>query len=437
MNAVSLRLSADAYAAAGERMYALAELLYPICRSITGEGLRQTLRHLANEIPLQLCEVPSGTQVFDWIVPKEWNIRAAHLKNSCGDTLVDFQWHNLHVLNYSTPVRARMSLAELRPHLFSLPDHPDWIPYRTSYYRENWGFCLPHRQLAALPEDDYEVLIDSSLTEGALSYGECVLPGQTTEEVLLFAHCCHPSLANDNLSGMAIAVELARILAAEPRRYTYRLVFAPGTIGCITWLATHADMLDRVRHGLVLAVAGDAGPLSYKKTRFETATIDRAAMHVLKHRPGSQILEFLPYGYDERQFATPGINLPVGRLTRSPNGAYPQYHTSADNLALIAPRYLADSLDACLTILNVVEHDAVYQNMAPMCEPQLGRRGLYRATGGQVSAGERELALLWVLNRATGSDSLLDIADKANLPFEAIWQAAMDLERVELIKKVA
>ena len=418
-------------------MYALAERLYPICRSITGNGLRETLRIIQKEIPLTLHEVASGTAVFDWVVPREWNIRDAYIINSRGEKIVDFQQNNLHVLNYSTPINARMSLAELRPHLFTLPEMPEWIPHRTSYFNDNWGFCITHRLLEAMPDDDYEVVIDSSLEPGSLTYGEFTIPGESEEQILLFAHCCHPSLANDNLSGIAVVVELARILSASSPRFTYRCVFAPAAIGCVTWLSQNQSKLSRVKLGMVAALLGDSGQLSYKKTQAGDTLIDRASLHVLRHwNMPFRTIEFSPFGYDERQFASPGINLPVGRLTRTPNGAYPEYHTSADNMSLITPTAMADSLAAYCAIFALIENNYVYLSNFPYCEPQLGKRGLYRTTGGHGNPEQRQMAILWILNQANGKHDLLDIAERADMPFETIASVAAELEAAEVIRKV-
>ena len=428
-----LHIDSD-FSALGKQMYTLAERLFPICRSITGNGLRETLRIIQQEIPLTLHEIPTGTPAFDWVVPREWNIRDAYIKNSRGEKIVDFQKNNLHVLNYSTPINTRMCLEELRPHLFTLPDKPEWIPYRTSYFNDNWGFCIAQRQLAALPNDEYEVVIDSSLEPGALSYGELTIRGESEEQILLFAHCCHPSLANDNLSGIAVIVELAKILLASSPRFTYRCVFAPGTIGCITWLSKNKLDLTRIKLGLVAAVLGDPGHLTYKKTRSGDTLIDRAVLHTLRHRSTPfKMLEFSPYGYDERQFASPGINLPVGRLTRTPNGDYPEYHTSADNMNLIRSDAMADSLAAYYEVIALIENNHIYQSNFPYCEPQLGKRGLYRKTGGHANTEQRELALLWVLNQADGQHDLLEIAEQANLPFSTIASAAMELVDANVI----
>ena len=419
----------------GRELHAFAAELYPICRSITGAGIRQTLEIIGQRIPLRIFQVPSGTAVFDWTVPKEWNIRDAYIKDSKGKRVVDFQQCNLHVLNYSSPVRATMPLSELKSHLFTLPERPDWIPYRTSYYKENWGFCLSHHQLLALPEGNYEVCVDSTLEEGHLTYAECYLPGQSTDEVLISCHACHPSLANDNLSGLTVATALARLLSERDLRYSYRFVFIPGTIGAITWLAQNRQNVGRIRHGLVLTGIGDAGHFHYKKSRRGDAEIDQAMIHVLRHEGGSTILDFSPYGYDERQYCSPGFNLPVGCLMRSVWGTFPEYHTSADNLDFIQPAQLAGSLRVCAAVVHVLENNRRFRNLSPYCEPQLGKRDLYRSTGGEAIGTEIN-ARLWVLNLSDGEHSLLDIADRSGLPFSAIHNAAELLRENGLLAAV-
>jgi len=419
-------------------MYRLISELYPICRSITGDGLRKTLRLLQSKIPLEVREVPTGTQVFDWTVPREWNVRDAYVKNSRGERVIDFQKSNLHLVNYSVPVNRRLPLSELREHLFTLPEHRDWIPYRTSYYKENWGFCLSHHQMEALRDEEYEVFIDSSLESGHLTYAECFLPGETQEEVLISTHACHPSLCNDNLSGIALSVALAQSLARGVHRYSYRFLFIPGTIGAVTWLAQNEDKLGLIKHGLVLTGIGDSGNLHYKKSRRGDAPIDRAVAHLLAHsgKP-HQVLEFSPYGYDERQYCSPGINLPVGRLSRTPHGTFPEYHTSADNLDFVHPQKLGEALQFCLELFSLLENNATFLNLNPKCEPQLGRRGLYRAIGGQVDAGKSEMAMLWTLNLSDGEHSLLDIAERSALSFSAIHGAAKLLADHGLLKEIS
>ncbi|MGA8212717.1 MAG: DUF4910 domain-containing protein [Candidatus Sulfotelmatobacter sp.] len=417
----------------GRDIYGLIEELYPICRSITGQGFRQTMNRLRQDIPLTIHEVPTNTAAFDWIVPKEWNISDAYVKNACGERVVDFRKHNLHVVSYSVPVHRKMRLQELNKHLHSLPDQPDLIPYRTSYYTENWGFCLSYRDLLQLEDGEYEVSIDSTLQDGSLTFGEYYVRGQSTEEVLISCHSCHPSLCNDNLSGVAVATYLAKHLSSTSPRYSYRFLFIPGTIGSITWLSLNEERARAIKHGLVLTCVGDRGGLSYKKSRRGHAEIDRAASHVLKHS-GQQheILEFSPYGYDERQYCSPGFNLAVGCLMRTPHGRFPEYHTSADNLSFVDPAALADTFSRCLAIFNILENNRSYLNQNPKCEPQLGKRGLYGAIGGSRPK-QLEFAMLWVLNLSDGTSSLLDIAEKSGLEFAVIAEAAQLLLRHHLL----
>lgn len=422
----------------GERMMALIRRLFPICRSITGNGVRQTLRILQEVVPLQMHEVPSGTEVFDWIVPKEWNIEDAYIKDSRGRRLVDFQASNLHVVSYSTPIYARLKLNELNGHLFTLPEHPHWIPYRTSYYKESWGFCLTEEQLQQFhPEEEYEVGINSSLANGSLTYGEYFLPGEIDREVLISCHICHPSLANDNLSGIAVAVELARTLSASKHRYSYRFLFIPGTIGAITWLALHESELNRITHGVVLTSVGDAASLTYKRSRHGNAEIDRAFLHCLQEsgKPYN-VLDFSPYGYDERQYGSPGINIPAGCLMRSVHGTFPEYHSSADNLDFVRSESLAETLTRCLAVIDVIENNKTYLNRKPKGEPQLGKRGLYEGLAGSTDQRQRELAILWVLNLSDGRHSLLDIAERSKLSFSVIKEAATALAATDLLSQL-
>jgi aminopeptidase-like protein len=418
----------------GAAMHDLISRLYPICRSITGDGVRETLAVLGEHIPLEIREVPSGTQVFDWQVPREWNIKDAYVQSASGERVIDFRKSSLHVVGYSVPIRKTVTLAELKEHLFSLPDRPGWIPYRTSYYEESWGFCIPHEDLSRLTDAEYEVCIDASLEEGHLVYGECFLPGELEDEFLVSAHVCHPSLCNDNLSGIAVATFLAREVARRPRRYSYRFLFAPATIGAITWLALNEDRAGRIKHGLVLSCVGDAGRSTYKKSRRGNAEIDRAMLHVLgTSKDDFEILEFSPYGYDERQFCSPGFDLPVGCLMRTQWGRFPEYHTSADDLTFVKPESLADSLAKCVAALAVIEANRSYRSRNPKGEPQLGRRGVYGTMGGDRRK-EDELALLWVLNLSDGSHSLLDVAERSGLDFGTIARAAEVLLEHDLLE---
>jgi len=421
---------------AGDEMYRLIEALYPICRSLTGDGQRRTLAILRGVVDLTVHEVPSGTQVFDWTVPREWNIRGAYIKDTSGKKIVDFANSNLHVMSYSAPVHRRMSLAELKAHLFSLPDHPDWIPYRTSYYREDWAFCLSHRQLLEMNDGEYEVHIDSTLTNGSMSYGEFVAAGDCAGEILISCHICHPSLANDNLSGIAVAALLAKELSATPHRYSYRFLFAPGQIGSLAWLCRNEARLGLIRAGLTLACLGDTGAFTYKKSRRGDALVDRAVPQALRDAGvAHKTIDFSPFGYDERQFCAPGFNLPVGCLMRTPHGCFPEYHTSADNLKFVRPQQLAESLACCRDVIHILDRDRNFINLNPKGEPQLGKRGLYGSIGGAAGGRERELALLWVLNMSDGENSLLDIAERSGMNFESIYEAAEALRENHLLKE--
>ena len=421
----------------GDEIYALAAEIYPICRSITGDGVRTTLRHLGAHLPLEVREVPTGTRAFDWTVPREWNIRDAYIRDARGDKIVNFANSNLHVMSYSTPVRAHLPLAELKKHLYSLPQQPDLIPYRTSYYAENWGFCIPHRQLEALRDEAYDVVIDSNLEDGSLTYGEYFHQGETDDEVLLSAHICHPSLANDNCSGLALLAHLGKRVSRMKTRYSYRFLFAPGSIGALTWLSRNEDKVARIKHGLVLSCVGDGGGPTYKRSRRGNAEIDRAMVHVLTHLVHQPtILDFSPYGYDERQYCSPGFNLAVGLFQRGKFGAFPEYHTSADNLDFIKPMHLESSYRIIAGVIEVLEGNIIFQNTSPKGEPQLGKRGLYGAIGGDKDAATGIMVMLWVLNLSDGQHSLLDIAERAQLPFPVVCRTAALLGKHGLLQPV-
>ncbi|MCG8456074.1 MAG: DUF4910 domain-containing protein [Holophagales bacterium] len=435
-------------AAIGREIYGFAEKAYPICRSITGDGVRETLGLVAEIAPgLEVHEVATGTEVLDWTVPKEWNVRGARLLGPSGEVIVDFADHNLHLMGYSVPARREIGLDELQAHLMSAPQRPHAIPYRTSYWNENWAFCLCHSVREALEEGTYRVEIDTTLEDGHLTYGEVCLdatvPGPAGElegegVVLVSAHCCHPSLANDNLSGLGVVAHLARMVAAKAeRRYSYRFLFVPGTIGAIVWLARNRELASKVRHGLVAANLGDAGPFHFKRSQRGDTELDLAVEHVLEASGERyQVEDFSPFGYDERQYCSPGFDLAVGLLSRSPWGRFPEYHTSDDDLDLIRPGRLGRSLRRYWEVLEVLEANRVYRNLRPEGEPQLGRRGLYHHIGGGEEGRDRQLALLWVLNQADGRRSLLDIADRAGMPFPRILEAARALEEAELLAEV-
>ncbi len=418
-------------ATAGSAIHRRMRDMFPICRSITGDGLRETLRLVGRDVPLELVETPTGTEVLDWTVPKEWNVRAAWVDGPDGERVIDFADSNLHLLNYSVPADTVVSLDELREHVFTHPENPDLVPYRTSYYVERWGFCMSQRRLDALEPGDYHVVIDSTLALGATTYGEFLLEGDTRDEVVLTTYACHPSLANDNLSGVAVLTELARTLSAQSElRHTYRFLWSPGTIGALCWLAGHGDAVQRVSHGLVLSCLGDPGPFTYKRSRRGNARVDLAVANVLGHLEGSRVLDWFPYGGDERQFCSPGFDLPFGAFSRTPADQFPEYHSSADNLDFVRPKYLGDSFAALIEVIDVLESDGTYTNLRPYGEPQLGRRGLYRGLGGGSS---EEMALLWVLSLSDGTNSLLDIADRSGLGFAEIRNAAEQLEAHDLL----
>jgi len=419
----------------GQEMYGLVSELYPICRSITGNGVRRSLDVLKKYIPLKVHEVPSGTKVFDWTVPKEWNIRDAYVKDSRGNKVIDFRKSNLHILNYSIPVQKKVSLQELKEHLFTIPEHPDWIPYRTSYYAENWGFCLAHKHYLELPDDEYEVAIESTLEDGFLTYGEFFIKGEKPDEILFSCHICHPSLCNDNLSGIALTTFLAKKLIDIPLRYSYRFIFIPGTIGSITWLSMNEANCFKIKHGLVVSCVGDSGKFNYKKSRQGNAEIDRACVNILRNsHKDFELKDFSPYGYDERQYCSPGFNLPIGCLSRSTHGSYPEYHSSADNFDIIEANYLAESFEVYLSVIDLLENNKSYINTNPFCEPQLGKRGLYDKIGARSDNKETQLAMLWILNLSDGDHSLLDISDKSGLDFNLIQDAAELLLQHNLIK---
>ena len=416
---------------AGKRMHAFATELFPLCRSITGDGVRATLRRIGERIPIEMHEVSSGTEVLDWTVPDEWNIRGAHIAGPDGHRIVDFEDSNLHVVGYSEPVRTKMTLDELLPHLHTDPRNPEWIPYRTSYYSRTWGFCLSETQLGGLGNGPFEAVVESTLEPGSLTYGELLLRGELDDEVLLTTHVCHPSLANDNLSGIVVLTELAASLAKTSRRLSFRFLFIPGTIGSIAWLAANESVVSRIRAGLVIACVGDSGPITYKRSRQGTALVDRAGAHV-SQQVGGRVLDFVPWGWDERQFNSPGFDLPVGCVTRSLEAEFPEYHSSADDLELIRPECLEESVQAVLSILDVIERDRPYLNVSPKGEPQLGKRGLYRALGG-ADPGTQQLALLWTLNQSDGDRSLLEIAERSGIEFADIADAARDLVEAGLL----
>jgi aminopeptidase-like protein len=423
----------------GRELYDLAERLYPIPRSLTGEVVRRTFDVLGELIPLERTEVPSGTEIYDWRVPPEWNVRRATLRGPGGEVLADYAANPLHLVGYSEPVRATLRGSELRPRLHALADRPGAIPYRTSYYERTWGLCVTHELVDAIDDQaEYEVEIDSSLDEhGSLTYAETVVPGRAGGgEILVVTHVCHPNLANDGVAGIVVLAGLVRSLEPGTLRNDVRFLFAPTGVGVLSWLHRNEASVGRVIAGIVLSCAGDAGPLTYKRSRHGDAAVDRAAASVLAGRDGARIEPFVPWGGDERQFSSPGFDLPVGALSRTPHGLYPEYHTSADDLSLISPRDLEDSLAALREIVEVADANLTFTRTEPHGEPQLSRHGLSGAMTPSLLAGgeEERRALFWVLNLADGHHDLLAIAARAQIPFRTVRGVAEALEEAGLVR---
>jgi aminopeptidase-like protein len=418
----------------GVALHALIERMFPICRSITGDGVRETLQIIREMIPLEIHEVPSGTAVFDWVIPHEWNIREAWIKGPNGAKIVDFSEHNLHVVNYSEPVSAKLSLEDLQPHLHTLPEQPSLIPYKTSYYRSTWGFCIPHALFETLDGGTYEVFIDSTLKPGNLSYGELLIPGERDREYLFSAHVCHPSLANDNLSGISVLTFLARILLGKKNRYSYRFLFAPGTIGAITWLARNEARVERIEGGIVASLLGDRGDFSFKRSRRGNTNFDGLVQYALEASGyPHKVIDFSPYGYDERQFCSPGFDLAVGNLSRSVFGTFPEYHTSADDLEFVTAAALAQSLDLFASLVEVIEDAEYLLSNCTRCEPQLGKYGLYDSVGGNRTDSKAVLAMLWAMNGSGGSLSLQAISQVSGIPVAELREAANRLVAAGLL----
>ena len=414
----------------GSEAMALAERLYPLRRSLTGEGVRATLEALAEVIPLDITEVPSGTRVFDWEVPPEWNVGEGWIADAAGRRLVQLADHPLHVLGYSEGVAGRFRGSELQEHLWSLPDDPTLIPARTSYWERRWGFSLADRVRNEIDDDEvYDVLIEATHDSGgSMTYAEAVVPGMADDEILITSYTCHPGLANDGVSGLVVAALLMRSIRTVTLRHTVRLLLAPATIGSIAWLAANEDRVSCIRAGVVVSCVGDRGPLTLKHSRRGDTTIDRAAAAVVAGRGGSE-RPFTPWGTDERQFCSPGFDLPVVALTRTPHGQFPEHHTSADDLALLDGPKLAESVAALAAIVDVVDANRRFLNLSPKGEPRLGERGLYPTLSAGVPGGGEELvpAFLWVLSLSDGSHTLLDIAERSSLPFALVARAAETL----------
>jgi aminopeptidase-like protein len=426
---------------AGEQMLELARAIFPLPRSLTGNAVRATLEAVGRWARLEISEVPSGSGVYDWIVPPEWNVREAYIADDSGARLVDLAESSLHVVGYSEPVRASFSGAELDPHLHSLPDRPHAIPYRTSYFERTWGFCLAHESRVMIdPARRYEVVIDSTLDEaGSLTFGEARVAGTAGDrDLLVSTYVCHPSLANDNVAGIVVAAALARWLEPGALEHDVRVVFSPSGVGTLAWLARNEERLDRIDGGLVVACAGDNGPPTYKRSRRGEEAVDRAAALTVRSRGGS-VREFVPWGTDERQFCSPGFDLPVGVLTRTPNGLYDAYHTSDDDLSVISAANLLDTLEGLVEILTSIDRNRVLVRTDGRGEPQLSRHAVdaTMTAGLLVGADKEREALFWTLNLADGRHDLLTIAARAGVPFAAVDRIARSLEASGLLREAA
>lgn len=416
-------------------MLQLAEKLFPICRSITGDGVRQTLEILKNEYDgLRIYEVPSGTQVFDWTVPREWNIRDAYIEDSHGDKVIDFKENNLHVLGYSLPMDVTLSLEELKKIVYTQPEQPDVIPYVTSYYQERSGFCMSENQKNSLKEDTYHCVVDSDLKNGSLTYGEVILPGETAKEILLSTYLCHPSMANNEVSGPVVAIELVKWLASlKKRRYTYRIIFIPETIGSITYLSRNLDIMKKnTVAGFLLSCVGDNRTYSMVETKNGNTLTDRLLKNILQyHYPDYKLYDYLQRGSDERQYNAPGVDLPVCAVCRSKYGEYPEYHTSADDLSLISEEGLQGTYDLMKKCIRAMEYNYRYR-VNCLCEPQLGKRGLY-PTISQKGTYDNVTAMLDFIAYADGHNDLIDISDRIQVPIEVLIPIIEQLMEKELI----
>jgi aminopeptidase-like protein len=420
----------------GSEMFELMKSLFPICRSITGNGVRTSFDIIKNIINLEIKEIPTDTPVFDWTVPKEWNITDAYIADLHGNKIIDFKNSNLHVVSYSEPIKKIISLDELKKHIHTIPEKPDTIPYLTTYYNQDWGFCMSHNDFLNLNDSEYEILIDSKLDKGSMSIGEYYIRGETSDEFLISCYICHPSMCNDNLSGVVLTTILAKYLSNQKLKYSYRFLFVPETIGSITWISLNENNLSKIKHGLVATCLGDSGISTYKKTKYGDSEIDKTVEFVLKNSDSEyNILDFFPTGSDERQFGSPAFNLNVGSLMRTPYGKFSQYHTSDDDLHFVKSDYLFDSFLKYLKTIFIIENNRKYVSLNPKCEPQFGKRGLYRNLGGQKNKQDAELAMFWVMSFSDGQNDLIDISEKSKLSFELILETTKKLVSHKLLEE--
>jgi aminopeptidase-like protein len=418
------------------QMHQLVAKAFPVCRSITGNGVRETLRIISDIIPLSIYEVPSGTSAFDWSVPKEWNIQDAYIADEKGNKVIDFKQHNLHVVGYSTPIDQWITLSELQEHLHSLPEQPNAIPYVTSYYKERWGFCISHGARAKLKDGKYHVYIDSTLEEGSLTYGECLLKGETEQEIFLSTYVCHPSMANNELSGPVVTAFIAKWLASLPRKYTYRIIFIPETIGSIVYLSRNLDTMKKnVIAGFNISCVGDDMAYSYVASRYENTLADEVASNVLSFKHPKFIkYSFLDRGSDERQYCSPGVDLPLVTLSRSKYGTYPEYHTSLDNLDFVTPEGLLGGYGLVQDCINVIENNRIFR-VNCYAEPQLGKRGLYPNLSTKKSDASVEVMMDFIAY-ADGNNDLLQISNIIHKPVWEIVPIAEKLLGVGLLEEI-
>lgn len=417
-------------------MHKLLEELYPICRSLTGDGVRKTLEIIKKHIPIQIHSVSSGEKVYDWTVPNEWNINDAYIKNDKGEKVIDFKNHNLHILNYSIPFRGQLTYKELVPHLYCLKEFPDWIPYLTSYYKEKWGFCLTYNQFQKLDKNtNYEVVIDSKLDPGELNYADLIIPGKSNKEILLSTYICHPSMCNDILSGIVVLTFLAKYLLKRNNYYTYRIIFIPETIGSIVYINKNFDKLkENVIGGYTITCVGDEGDFTYLQTRLKNQFIDKITLHILKNSTNNfKLRDFIWCGSDERQYNYPGVNLNIGSLMKSKYGEFDQYHTSGDDLNFVTEKGLNESYKMYIKCLKCIEYNNFYIN-TNLCEPQLGKRGLYPNVGGQKNQKEAIMKRMVTLQYSDGIHNLLDIAEILNVPIWELYDEIDILLKSNLLK---
>lgn len=408
-------------------MWSLVEKLFPINRSITGNGVRQTLKILSEQIPLKIHEVPTGTKVFDWTIPQEWNLRDAYIIDPHGNKIADFKKCNLHIVGYSIPIDRTLTLDELQEHLYSLPDQPEAIPYITSYYKERWGFCIAHNERLKLKEGIYHVFIDSELKDGYLTYGEFILPGEINKEVFLSTYVCHPSMANNELSGPVVATFIGKWLASQPRRYTYRIIFIPETIGSITYLSRHLQELKQnMIVGFNISCVGDERAYSYVASRYENTFADKVASNVLSfEHPDSIKYSFLDRGSDERQYCSPGVDLPLVTLSRSKYGTYPEYHTSLDNLDFVTATGLRGGYELIKDCINIIENNRTYRVIC-FGEPQLGKRGLYP----NLSTKNSNVSVKTMMDFIAYADGTNDMIDISNIIHKLVMEIVPIAERL-------